>query len=118
VDWEKNGAEFKLSALLQLSHTSISEHSAMQCHHCVKVLLLLMFVSLSFPVRVQNEQSQIAILPVIHLFSWHCFLILSFLPQSLSQCGFLLSRTSGHGQVNILGENNVRIGTSSNRELA
>lgn len=50
--------------------------------------------------------------------SWRCFLILSFLPQSFSQCGFLLSRTSGHGQVNILGKQNVRSGTSSNRELA
>lgn len=29
----------------------------MQCHHSVRVLLLLMFVSLSFPVRVLNKQS-------------------------------------------------------------
>ena len=57
MDWKQRGAEFKFSALLQLSHILISEHLTMQCHHCVKVLLLLMFISLSFPVRVQNKQS-------------------------------------------------------------
>lgn len=72
-----------------------------------------LFTSLSFPFRIQNNQ--LAILPVTCLFSWHCFLILSFLPLSLSQCGFLLSRTPGHGQVNILGAENVRSGISSTR---
>lgn len=82
----------------------------------MKVLLLLLFIYLIFPVRIQN--SQLAILPIICLFSWHCFLILPFLPPSLSQCGFLLSRTPGHAQVNIPGAKNVRSGISSNRELS
>lgn len=82
----------------------------------MKVLLLLLFIYLIFPVRIQN--SQLASLPIICLFSWHCFLILPFLPPSLSQCGFLLSRTPGHAQVNIPGAKNVRSGISSNRELS
>lgn len=57
MDWKQHGAEFKFPALLQLSHTLISEHLTMQCHHRVKVLLLLMLRSLSFPVKVQNKQS-------------------------------------------------------------
>lgn len=56
VVWKRCGPEFRLPVLLQFSHIFISEPLTMQHQYWVKVLLLLVFISLSFLLRVQGEQ--------------------------------------------------------------
>lgn len=55
----------------------------MQCHHCVKVFLLLMFVSLNFPVKVQNKQS------ACYLTCYLSILLASFSDPVLSSSVFI-----------------------------
>lgn len=56
VVWKCCGPEFRLSALLQFSLIFNCEPLTMQHHYWVKVLLLLVFISLCFLLRVEGEQ--------------------------------------------------------------
>lgn len=77
VVWKHCGPESRLSALLQCSCIFISQPLTMQYQYCVKVLLLLVFICLSFLLRVEGEQLTCCLtcyLPILLAFSSDPFL--------------------------------------------